>query len=567
MPGSLQNQGQYIGRLNRRRLLARAGAAGAGLAAVGLAGCGSKGSIGAKSAGTPAAGSGGAGAIKRGGTLQSFRQFSPPEGLEPFGTRSESADAQPLLALIYNGLLRVKLGQPYKYADRTLEGALASKWEQPDSQTLTFSLRPGVKFHNKPPVNGRVATAEDVKFSFERLLGSPFSYVNLFNSIAEVQTPDAQTVVLKTKAPNATLLQHLALGFAWITAKEAGKEDAKGAGGLSFKDPATAIGTGPFMLDKFQEGAGTSFVRNPDYFESGLPYADAVSYQVIQDRSSQVAALRSGKAVLGIIPAGSEPDLKSTSPNLVYTTEYNPSAWFHAMRVDMPPFNDVRLRRAMAMAYDQANVNKVLDTADAPLTFGSVTANCGDAWLPLDQLGDNAQWWKHDPAGAKQLLAAAGYGNGLEIKMTVSNCCENSTLPELFAADMAKAGIKVNIVVQDHPAYTATTVRGQYEGMTGSQFPIWDADDWFSNLLPGAPRNVSHVDDPTVKDLQAKERAELDVQKRLDIIHQLVKYLAGQVYQITHPQAVQTDANQPFVKNYAPRVGYQPTLMVAWLNK
>ncbi|HTE84740.1 MAG TPA: ABC transporter substrate-binding protein [Dehalococcoidia bacterium] len=548
-------------RLSRRRVLAGAGAAGAGMA---LAGCGSRGS----SSGAKSTGQAPTGTAKHGGTLTSFRMNPPSEDLEPFGTRSESTDAQiPLFENIFSGLIRVKLGQPYKYADRTLEGELAVKWEQPDPTTLTFSLRPSVKFHNKPPVNGRAVTADDVKFSYERLLGSPFSYVNLFNSIQSIQAPDPQTVVMQTKTPDATLLQHIALGMAWITAKEAGQPDPKGAGGLSFKDPSTAIGTGPFMLDKYQSGVTETMVRNPDYFESGLPYADRIEVQILPDKATQVAALRTGKAILGTIPAGSEQDLKSTSPSFGYSLFYNPSAWFHGMRIDQAPYSDVRVRRAMAMAYNQANVNKVLDTPDAPLTFGSVTANCGDAWLPLDKLGDNAQWWKYDPNAAKQLLAAAGFPNGLEVKLTVSNCCENSTLPELFAADMAKVGIKVNINVQPHPEYQASTVRGQYDGMTGSQFPIWDADDWISNLLPGSPRNVSHVDDPTIKDLQAKERAELDTAKRMDIIHETVKYLAGQVYQITHPQAVSTDANQPFVKNYAPRVGYQPTYMVTWLDK
>jgi peptide/nickel transport system substrate-binding protein len=225
------------------------------------------------------------------------------------------------------------------------------------------------------------------------------------------------------------------------------------------------------------------------------------------------------------------------------------------------------VRRAMAMAYNQDNIKKILGTTDAPSTYGSVTAITGDAYLPLDQLGDNAQWWKYNPAAAKQLLAAAGYPNGLETTMTVSNCCENRTVPEAFASDMAKIGVKVNINVQPHPAYTATTVRGQYEGMTGSQFPVYEADDWLTNLLPGSPRNVSHVNDPMLNDLVPRQRAEIDPQKRLDLIHQLVRYLAGQVYQITHPQDIQTDASQPFVKNYAPRVGYQPVYMVTWLSK
>jgi peptide/nickel transport system substrate-binding protein len=548
-------------RLNRRHLLA---AAGAGAGALALAGCGSR----ASSTGDKSSGQVSAGAPKRGGTLTSFRMNPPSEDLEPFGTRSESTDAQhPLFENIFSGLIRVKLGQPYKYADRTLEGAVAVKWEQPDPTTLTFTLRPGVKFHNKAPVNGRAVTAEDVKFSYERLLGSPFSYVNLFNSIQSVQAPDAQTVVMKTKTPDATLLQHIALGMAWVTAKEAGQPDPKSAAGLSYKDASTAIGTGPFMLEKYQSGVTESLVRNPDYFESGFPYADRVEFQILPDKATQVAALRTGKAILGTIPAGSEQELKSTNPSFGYSQFYNPSAWFHGMRVDQAPYNDVRVRRAMAMGYNQANVNKVLDTPDAPLTFGSVTANCGDAWLPLEKLGENAQWWRYDPNAAKQLLAAAGYPNGLEVKLTVSNCCENSTLPELFAADMAKVGIKVNINVQNHPEYQATTVRGQYEGMTGSQFPIWDADDWISNLLPGSARNVSHVDDPKIRDLQAKERTELDINKRMDIIHEIVQYLAGQVYQVTHPQAVSIDANQPFVKNYAPRVGYQPTYMVTWIDK
>ena len=271
--------------------------------------------------------------------------------------------------------------------------------------------------------------------------------------------------------------------------------------------------------------------------------------------------------MVGTVPAGSKADLKATNPQLVYMASYNPSAWFHGMRVDIPPFNDIRVRRALSMTYDQSSVNKLLGVADAPLTFGSVTANTGDAYLPLDQLGDSAQWWKPNPAGAKQLLAAAGYANGLETTLTVSNCCQNSTVPDLFASDMAKIGIKVNIKVLEHAVYIATAERGQYEGFTGSQLPIWDADDWFSNLLPGSPRNVSHVDDARVKDLQAKERAEFDPNKRLAIIHELVRYLAGQVYQITHPQAVQTDASQTFVRNYAPRAGYQPVHMVTWLDR
>jgi peptide/nickel transport system substrate-binding protein len=172
---------------------------------------------------------------------------------------------------MHSGLLRLKVGESYKYTDRSLEGALAATWEQPDSQTVVFHLRPKAKFHDKPPVNGRAVTADDVKFTFERMFASPFAYANFYNGIASITAPDPQTAVLKLKAADAAFLSHLSLGFAWIIPREAGKADPKSAGGLDFQDLSSAIGAGPFMADSFERGTKASFVRNPHYWEQGLP--------------------------------------------------------------------------------------------------------------------------------------------------------------------------------------------------------------------------------------------------------------------------------------------------------
>ncbi|HTE86026.1 MAG TPA: ABC transporter substrate-binding protein, partial [Dehalococcoidia bacterium] len=385
-------------RISRRRALAATGSAALGASAL-LAACATRSSPGGSSGQ-----SSGAGAAKRGGTATGFFTSPSSEDLEPYGVRSESASTQPMLALVYSGLLRLKLGTQYSYTDRSMEGALANKWEQPDPQTLVFHLRPGVRFHNKPPVNGRELAAADVKFSFERLLASPFAYLNFFSRIAGIDAPDNQTVVMKLKAPDGALLGHLATGFAWVTAKEAGKADPKSAAGLSYKEAATAIGTGPFMLDAYDHNSKASLVRNSDYWEPGLPYLDRVEFLILGDTASQLAALQTGQTTFGNLPLGSEADFKSRNPKLVFTPKQQTQAWHKSMRTDHAPFTDVRIRRALAMAYNQDNVKKVWGVPDTASSYGSLTSIAGDAYLPLDQLGDAAQWWKNDPAAAKQLL-------------------------------------------------------------------------------------------------------------------------------------------------------------------
>jgi len=506
-------------------------------------------------------------APKRGGTLATFLNDASSEDFEPQALRSNSSDTQPILAHIYNGLLRYRIGRQGATTDLTLEGALAQKWEQPDPQTLTFQLRPGVKFHDKPPVNGRTLTAEDVKFTFERLLASPFSYLNFFDTISTVQTPASDTVVFKLKQPDAALLTHLGVGYAWILAKEAGKQSDKGVQGSSYADITSAIGTGAFIADSYEHGVRFVGKRNPAYFEQGMPYLDQIEIQVIADIQTQLAALRAGKVQVGAIPGGSLGDLRATNGALTYDQDYTQNYYSTAMRTDKPPFNDVRVRRAMAMAWDQKNIAKLEEAPDAPPTFGSVPAQLGDAYLPADKLGENAKWWELNLQDAKQLLSASGYADGFAADYNGSVANQPLDYPEVFAANMAKIGIKVGLKIGEHAAFQATTLIGNYEGFAGYVIYLLDSDDFFSTLLPGARRNLSHVNDPHLTDLEAKQRAELDTTKRLAITHDLVQYLAGQVYVLPKPQIVTTWASQPVLKNFKPRFGYQPVFNVVWLDK
>src|SRR5262249_16536730 len=172
------------------------------------------------------------------------------------------------LSFVYGKLLRHKVGGDVPPGAFIVEPDLAERWEAPDDTTYIFYLRQGVKWHNKPPVNGRELVADDVKFTFDRFLtieGNPGR--ELLESVAGVEVVDRYTVKFLLKEPFVWLLDTLASGLCmWIIAPEVVKQYG------DLKKVETAIGTGPFVLEQYEPNVKTVFRRNPDYFRPGLPY-------------------------------------------------------------------------------------------------------------------------------------------------------------------------------------------------------------------------------------------------------------------------------------------------------
>ena len=172
------------------------------------------------------------------------------------------------LSFVYNKLLRHKVGPDVPPGTFIVEPDLAERWEAPDDTTYIFHLRQGVKWHNKPPVNGRELVAEDVKFSFDRFLTVPGNPERqLLESVDRVEVVDRYTVKFVLKEPFVWLLDILANAMCmWIVAPEVAQKYG------DFKKVETAIGTGPFLLESYEPNVKTIFKRNPDYFRQGLPY-------------------------------------------------------------------------------------------------------------------------------------------------------------------------------------------------------------------------------------------------------------------------------------------------------
>ncbi|MFH2115231.1 MAG: ABC transporter substrate-binding protein, partial [Spirochaetota bacterium] len=180
------------------------------------------------------------------------------------------------LDLLYNRLVRL---------DDNLKVVpdLAESWEIPDNTTYVFHLRKGVLFHN-----GREMVADDVKYSLERILdpktASPGrSYISLIKSVDVV---DAYTVKLTLASPLASLLDALTSNNISIVPKEA----VEANGNLQ----KVAVGTGPFMLKEWVADNSMTLVKNPAYFEKGLPLVDKVIFRVIPEQASLLAGIKSG---------------------------------------------------------------------------------------------------------------------------------------------------------------------------------------------------------------------------------------------------------------------------------
>jgi peptide/nickel transport system substrate-binding protein len=215
-----------------------------------------------------------------------------PVGLDPHQTISFAT--MTMLSFTHSRLVKVKAGPSVRPGTYPLEADVAESWTQPTDTTYLFKLRKGVRRHNKPPVNGRELTAEDVKYTYERFLTIKGNGNRAtLESLDKIEAIDKSTVKFILKEPNAWLIDLLASTSTWLVAREAVEKFG------DLKRAEAVIGTGPWMLERYEPNVKLVFVRNPDYFVPGLPYADGVEVTVDTDPSSRVAGWLAGKYDFG----------------------------------------------------------------------------------------------------------------------------------------------------------------------------------------------------------------------------------------------------------------------------
>jgi len=479
------------------------------------------------------------------------------------------------LSFTHSRLVKIKAGPSVVPGTQPIEPDLAESWSQPNDRTYVFKLRKGVRWHPKPPVNGRELTADDVKYTYDRFLqvkGNPNR--SMLGHVEKIDVVDKYTVRFTLSEPFGWFLDYLANTVMWIIPREAVEQYG------DLRRAESVIGTGPWMLERYEPNTRLIFVRNKDYFMPGLPYADGVEVTVDEDPSSRMASWIAGKYDFAPeygqcvrrldLPVAQQrrPGLKTQDFVVLFGA-------FTAMKLDREPFRDVRVRRALGMSDDW---KQILETNAWSLGKGlpnpAVPAALREWAIPIDQLTPTGRrLYERDVNESKRLLFEAGFPQGFKttVEATLAWSPDYVDALQVSMRGWKDAGIDAELKPKDFGAYMATTIYGKFDklghGLRGGS-PIADIT-LYNAHVPGEPLNASGVDDPKLTEMLRLQRRTLDVAKRREIVYDIQRYLAEQVYYSYGPSVSTVSAWEPYVRNFAPNLGhdYGGRLMAAWLAK
>lgn len=419
-----------------------------------------------------------------------------PDYLDPH--LAVAAGTSEMMFNVYEGLLKPnEKGEVYP--------AIAESYEiSKDGLTYTFKLRQGVKFHN-----GNLLTAQDVKYSYDRLAGKDTGkpLQPAFAGIDTITTPDDHTVIIKLKENNASFLTSLT---AAVIPK--GYQDSN-------KKP---IGTGPFKFIEYVPGQRLVLEKNPDYYVKDVPKLDKVEFRIIPDQEAALLALKSGEA--DIFPRiGTEKldelgdDFKSISApqNLVQLMTFN---------IARKPFNDLKVRQAINYAIDK-------DEIINGVALGKGT-KLGSNMSPImakyyqDGLEDT---YKTNLDKAKSLLAEAGYKDGFSTTLTVpSNYKFHMDTAQVIVQQLAKVGIKVKIVPVEWAVWLSQVYQGRDYDMTiiGLDGKL-DPNDILNKYVSDSKNNFFNFSDPAYDKVLKEGLKEIDPEKRVALYKEAQKILTN----------------------------------------
>jgi peptide/nickel transport system substrate-binding protein len=356
--------------------------------------------------------------------------------------------------MIYSGLTRLD-------PNMTPQPELAISWTAaPDAKAFTFRLRPGVTFHDGSPF-----TAADVVATFRAILDpatkSPARSV--LDMIADIAAVDPGTVLFTLKVPYADFPVSVAHANARIVSA------AALARPLTELD-TRANGTGPFKIDSFDSARMLRLVKHPGYYRPGQPYLDAIEMYLFPDLAAETQNFLSG--AMDVMLDVQQADFKRIAAARGVTALRVPSGRFVniVMRQDSKPFDDVRVRNALAHAVDRSMlVDLVLDGLGRPAADNCISPGyrfLADSPIP-----------PYDPPRARRLLAEAGYPQGLKIPLICSNRPAIRSQVGVAVKQMAApAGFDIDVQTIPHDTYLANVWRkgNFYIGFWGMQ-PTEDA--------------------------------------------------------------------------------------------
>ncbi len=332
---------------------------------------------------------------------------------------------------------------------------LARSWDfSADGKTVTFKLQPNVKFQDGTPLN-----AQAVKWNLDRVIDpkvGAFDRASLL-TLQSVETPDDSTVVLRLTQPWRPLLVTLTLQSGWMSSPTAVQKYNSYADRIGDygKHPT---GTGPFKLKEWKAGDRITVEKNPSYWISGKPYLDGMDFIGVVSEV-QMAMVRTGEADIMEPSPWAMRDLRNVQNNPLVKIIGAPSGREHYVELDTNwgALKDVRVRQAIGYAIDRDTAVKVVFDGKAR----PILAPEPSGWWAYDE---NAikPLMGYNVTKAKQLLADAGYANGITLPMWCRSDGESErTFCEIWQSMMSAAGITVDMTLRPFADITNARNKGE----------------------------------------------------------------------------------------------------------
>ncbi|MDI6857174.1 MAG: ABC transporter substrate-binding protein [Dehalococcoidia bacterium] len=441
---------------------------------------------------------------------------------------------------------------------------LAQKIENPEPLTFIFTLHPEARWHDIDPVFGREVTAEDVIYNYERFRNLSPNKDDWAMVDSVTASPDTKQITIKLKHPYGLFLKRVAsFNDLWLVAPELIEKDGDAE--------KRAVGSGPFIFEHYRRSVDFLWRKNPDYFEKDkwgnrLPYLDGLHLYVIPDPNTVMSQFLAKKLDATYVQAALLNDIRAQAPearinknlrNLTSFLYFEPASYTE----NKPPFNDIRVRRAISMAIDRDGLLKLISPEEGGEWPNIISAGMGRKWWvdpKSEEMGEPGKWYRYDPAEAKALLKAAGYEDGFECRFHYSSTVYTNIITyypvvaEALPGLMREVDIRLTSVPEDYIGqyFPQTYSQGNFDGMAWGLLTVLpDAAGYIEmSYLPwgkGGARNMSRVDDPELVRNITDAVQTWDVDEVCQKLRQIQKYVSDKMYYVPGVNPYEYSASWP----------------------
>jgi len=427
---------------------------------------------------------------------------------------------------------------------------LAESWAwSADNKTLTFKLRQGVKWHD-----GKPFTSADVKCTFDMLMGKSQQKFrqnprkSWYDEVADISTNGDFEASFNLKRPQPSLLALLASGYTPVYPCHVSPGDMR----------THPIGTGPFKFVEFKANESIKLTRNPDYWKKGLPHLDGIEFTIIPNRSTAILAFVAGKFDMTFPTEVTIPllkDVKTQAPNAVCVVEPTNVSTNIIVNSSSPPFDNVDIRRAMALTLDRKAFISIMFEGQADIGGTMEPAPAGLWAMPKEMLESIPGYGPDIDANreeARKLMQKAGYGpdKHLQVKVSTRNIAQYRDPAVILIDQLKPIFIDAELDVVETANWFAKVARKDYAlGLNLTGNAVDDPDQsFYENYSCGSERNYTNYCNKDIENLFDQQSVETDLAKRKKLVWDIDKKLQEDVARPIIFHSRNGTCWQPYVK-------------------